>query len=87
MSVNTVEDAYQFALKAEEKLARKKSNEEEVKSHPQLEVRDLPMTRHIILRTRMKKHTVTRKEEEVNKEERVVEEVILEEEEEEEEEK
>jgi hypothetical protein len=61
-----------------------KSNEEEVKSQPQTKVRDLPMTEHISLRTKMKNHTVTRKEEEVLEEDRVVEEVILEEEEEEE---
>jgi hypothetical protein len=32
MSVKTMEDAYQFALKVEEKLAKKRTNEEEVKA-------------------------------------------------------
>jgi hypothetical protein len=42
MTMRTVEDAYQVALKEEEKLARSKSNEVEEKSHT--EVRGLSMT-------------------------------------------
>jgi hypothetical protein len=45
------------------------------------------MTRHISPRTRLKNHTVTRKEDKILEEDRVVEEVLVEEEEEEEEEK
>ena len=52
-----------------------------------MKARELPMTRHIILRMRLRNHTVTRKEEEFPMEDRVVEEVLLEEEEEEEDDK
>jgi hypothetical protein len=44
------------------------------------------MIEHIILRTRLKNHTITWKEEKISEEDKVVEEIILEEEEEGEEE-
>jgi hypothetical protein len=43
------------------------------------------MTRYISLRTRLRSHTITRKEEKVPEKDRVAEEILLEEEEEEEE--
>jgi hypothetical protein len=80
-----VEDAYQFALKAEEKLARKhRTSEEEVKARSQEKGRDLTVTEHINLRTRLRNHTITQNEEEVHEGDRVVEETLLEEEAEEE---
>jgi hypothetical protein len=85
-SVRIVEDAYQFALKAEEKLVKKKTSEGEVKAQSQEKARDLPMTKHINLKTRLRNHTITWKEEKILEEDRVVEEILLEEEEEEEEE-
>jgi hypothetical protein len=87
MSVRTVEDAYQFALKVEEKLAKEKSSEAEVEAQPQTKEGEFPMTRHINPKMRLRNHTITWKEEEVPEEDRVVEEVLLEEEEETEEEK
>jgi hypothetical protein len=59
MSVRTVEDAYHFSLKVEEKLARKQSHEGEVKDRPQTKSGELPMTEHIILKMRLRNHTVT----------------------------
>jgi hypothetical protein len=59
MSVRTMEDAFQFALKAEEKLAKKQTNGEEVKSRSQAKARELPMKKHISLRMRLRNHTIT----------------------------
>jgi hypothetical protein len=49
MLVRTMEYAYQFALKAEE----------EVKARSQAKARDLTVTKHISLRTRLRNHTIT----------------------------
>jgi uncharacterized protein YjbK len=87
MSVRIVEDAYQFSLKAEEKLARKKTNEAEVEAQSQTKAREFPMTRHKNPKMRLRNHIVTQKEEEVPEEDKIVEEVLLEEEEEAKEEK
>jgi hypothetical protein len=54
-------------------LAKKKSNEVEVKSQHRTKAREFPMTRHIIPRMRLKLHTVTWKEEGVPEGDRVVE--------------
>jgi hypothetical protein len=87
MSIRAVEDAYQFALKAEEKLARKQASEVEVESQSRTKARELPMIRHKNPKMRLRNHIVTRKEEEVLEEDNMVGEVLLEEEEEAEEEK
>jgi hypothetical protein len=55
MSVRTVEDAYQIALKAEEKLARKQISEVEVEARTK--AREFPMTRHIKPKMRLRNHT------------------------------
>jgi hypothetical protein len=87
MSIRTVEDAYQFALKAEEKLARKQNQRGRGRSPVPNKGKGFPMTRHKNPKMRLRNHIVTRKEEEVPEEDKMVEEVLPEEEEEAEEEK
>jgi hypothetical protein len=73
MSVRTMEDAYQFSLKAEENLDRKQNQQGRGRTPTLNKGKGVSMTRHINPKTRLRNQIVTRKEEEVLEEDRVVE--------------
>jgi hypothetical protein len=77
MSVRTVEDDYQFALKEKEKLARKQSQQGRGRSPAPNKGKGVSHDKHINPRMKLKNHTVTRKEEEDPEEEKVVEGFLL----------
>jgi seryl-tRNA synthetase len=86
MTMRMVEDAYQVALKAEEKLAKNKANETEEKVQAEVEELSERSSRNPNLK--LESITVIQKEEEVPEVDNMVEETLfLEEEEEAEEEK
>jgi hypothetical protein len=62
ISFRTMEDAYQFVLKAEEKLARKKSQRGRGKILVPSKRKGLTMTEHISLRMRLGNHIIVHNE-------------------------
>jgi hypothetical protein len=81
VTVRTVEDVYQIALKAEEKLARKQSQQNRGRSLNR--GKGVSQDKHKIPKVRQRNHIVTLREEEVPEEGRVVVETLFPEEEEE----